>query len=62
MYNISENPQVIYSLDMLSDTLFNLLMHHSIKDITITKLCEEAMLTRKTFYRNIFLFVVNPSI
>lgn len=52
MYNISENPQVIYSLDMLSDTLFNLLMHHSIKDITITKLCEEAMLTRKTFYRN----------
>ena len=52
MYNISENPQVIYSLDILSNTLFDLLMHNSLKDITITKLCEKAMLTRKTFYRN----------
>ena len=52
MYNISENPQVIYSLNTLSDTLFDLLMHNSLKDITITKLCEKAMLTRKKFYLN----------
>ena len=39
MYNRSINPQVIYSLDALSDSLFSLLEKHNLNDITVTEIC-----------------------
>ena len=52
MYNKSKHPQVIYSLDSLSDSLFNLLENNSLEEITITEICSKINLSRKTFYRN----------
>lgn len=52
MYNVSQNPQVQYSLMQLTRGLFCLLQHKTLCDITITQICEEAGFTRRTFYRN----------
>ena len=52
MYNTSTNKQVIYSLDSLSDSLYDLLRKKSFNDISITELCQNCNITRKTFYRN----------
>ena len=52
MYNKSKNHQVIYSLDSLSNSLLKLLRTNNINDITITEICADANLSRKTFYRN----------
>ena len=52
MYNSSTNKQVIYSLNSLSNSLFYLLLDRDINDITITEVCANSDITRKTFYRN----------
>lgn len=52
MYNRSINPQVIYSLDALSDSLFSLLEKHNLNDITVTEICSNTILNRRTYYRN----------
>lgn len=52
MYNQNTHPQVIYSLNALSDALFELMKHFPLEDITVTMLCDRANITRKTFYRN----------
>lgn len=52
MYNTSKNKQVFYSLTTLSDSLFELLQDRDINDITITEVCANSDITRKTFYRN----------
>lgn len=52
MYNRSTNPQVIYSLDALSDALFSLLQEHNLNEITISEICSHTTLNRRTYYRN----------
>ncbi|MBR2791714.1 MAG: TetR family transcriptional regulator C-terminal domain-containing protein [Erysipelotrichaceae bacterium] len=52
MYNTSTNKQVMYSLDSLSSSLYDLLRKKSFNDISITELCQNCNITRKTFYRN----------
>ena len=52
MYNTSKNKQVIYSLDTLSASLYQLMLKKNFNDITITEICENCNITRKTFYRN----------
>ncbi len=52
MYNLSKNKQVIYSLNTLSNSLFYLLLSKNLNDISITEICENSNITRKTFYRN----------
>ena len=52
MYNNSKNKQVRYSLDTLSNSLFYLLLNKDINDITISEVCANSGITRKTFYRN----------
>lgn len=37
---------------MISDALFNLMKRKPFQQITITEICEEAAIGRKTFYRN----------
>ena len=52
MYNKSQNPQVLYSLPQLTRGLFYYLQHKPLHEITVTQICEQAGLTRRTFYRN----------
>ena len=52
MYNTSKNKQVTYSLDTLSSSLYQLMLKKNFNDITITEICENCNITRKTFYRN----------
>ncbi len=52
MLTSSTNSQVIYSLDMLSDSLLSLLTTKKFDKITIKEICEKANITRTTFYRN----------
>lgn len=52
MLKHSENHQVIYSLNALSQALFELMQTDSIEQITITQICQTAQITRRTFYRN----------
>lgn len=48
----STSPQVKYSLDNLSEALFNIMKNDSYQEITITQICQYAQITRTTFYRN----------
>jgi len=52
MFNRSENPQVVYSLTLLSDTLWELMQKYSFDDITISQICRTAYVSRNAFYRN----------
>lgn len=52
MYKLSLNPKVTYSLDSLSNSLFNLLENSDLNDITITEICDYTDINRRTFYRN----------
>lgn len=52
MFNTSQNPQVIYSLSLLSDTLWSLMEKYPLKDITISEICDAAGISRNSFYRN----------
>lgn len=52
MLKDSKNPQVIYSLNKLSKALYDLMQQHSFEEITVTQICQEAQITRRTFYRN----------
>ena len=52
MINNSRNPQVLYSLQTLSDSLLSLMRDYSYKEITISDICRKALITRRTFYRN----------
>lgn len=48
----SDNPQIVYSMTVLSKTLFELMKEKPFEEITVTQLCSEAQVARKTFYRN----------
>ena len=52
MYNLSKNRIVLRSLNQLTNALLILMKNHSIHEITITQICQEAKVARKTFYRN----------
>lgn len=52
MYNKSENLQAVHSKQMLTDALLSLMDVYPYEDITITQICQEAKVVRRTFYRN----------
>ena len=52
MYKISDNPQVNYSLRELSKGLFHFLKTMPLSKVTVSQLCAQAGITRRTFYRN----------
>ena len=52
MYNPSSHPQVHYSLEALTKSLFYYLQTDSLEKITVSQICLQAGLTRRTFYRN----------
>jgi len=52
MYKISSNPQVQYSLPQLTKGLFYHLQFLPFDKITVSQICQQAGLTRRTFYRN----------
>lgn len=52
MYKKVTNPIAIQSQKHICETMLVLLQQMPFDDITITQLCQEASLVRKTFYRN----------
>lgn len=52
MFNKSKNNQVCQSQQMITDALLSLLQTFQYEDITITQICNEAQVVRRTFYRN----------
>ena len=52
MYKIQTNSLAIKSQNWIANALLKLMESHPYKDITVTQICEEANLVRKTFYRN----------
>ena len=52
MYHKQANKTAIQSQHMIADALFSLMKRKSFQQITVTEICGEANLGRKTFYRN----------
>lgn len=52
MYKIQTNSLAIKSQNWIAESLLKLMDTNLYKDITITQICQEANLVRKTFYRN----------
>jgi Transcriptional regulator len=52
MYVKSENLQALQSQQMLTEALLTLMKVHPFDEITVTQICQEAKVVRKTFYRN----------
>ena len=52
MYFKQKNKTAIKSQHMIADALFSLMKRKSFSKITVTEICEEAAIGRKTFYRN----------
>lgn len=52
MYHRQTNKTAIQSQNMISDALFRLMEGRTFHEITVTELCREADVGRRTFYRN----------
>ena len=52
MYHKQANKTAILSQHMITDALFSLMKRKPFQQITVTEICEEAAVGRKTFYRN----------
>ena len=52
MYNQSARPQVQYTLDTLSSTLYQLMESQPFSEITVTALCRAAGVGRRSYYHN----------
>ncbi len=52
MYHKQANKTAIQSQHMIADALFSLMKRRPFQQITVTEICEEAAIGRKTFYRN----------
>lgn len=52
MYFKSKNKTAMQSQHMISDALFSLMKRKPFQQITVTEICKEAAIGRKTFYRN----------
>jgi AcrR family transcriptional regulator len=52
MYKKQTSTVAIQSQKWIADSLIKLLETHTFSEITVTQICQEAKLVRKTFYRN----------
>ncbi len=52
MYSVHTNKVALRSQHMIADALWNLMKHKCFQQITVTEICKEAAIGRKTFYRN----------
>lgn len=52
MYHKQGNKTAVQSQHMIADALFSLMKRKPFQQITVTEICEEAAIGRKTFYRN----------
>lgn len=52
MIHKQSNKTAIQSQNMIADALFSLMKRKPFPKITVTEICEEAAIGRKTFYRN----------
>ena len=52
MYFRQNNKTAIRSQHMIADALFSLMKRKPFRQISVTEICEEAAIGRKTFYRN----------
>lgn len=52
MYHKHTNKTAVHSQHMVVQALFRLMKHKPFQQISVTEICEEAALGRKTFYRN----------
>lgn len=52
MYANNSNKTAIQSREMIADALFQLMKRKAFEQISVTEICEEAAIGRKTFYRN----------
>lgn len=52
MYAKNKNKTAIQSRQMIADALFQLMKRKPFEQISVTEICEEAAIGRKTFYRN----------
>ena len=52
MYYKQKNRIAVHSQCMIADALFSLMKRKPFRQITVTEICEEAAIGRKTFYRN----------
>jgi predicted DNA-binding transcriptional regulator AlpA len=52
MFNLSQNPRVIISMESLAEAFYRYLQIKPYNEISIQEICEKAGVTRKTFYRN----------
>lgn len=52
MYIKRENLQALRSQQMITNALLSLMKSYPYEDISITQICEEAQVVRRTFYRN----------
>ena len=52
MYHKQGNKTAIQSQYMIADALFRLMKRKTFQQITVTEICDEAAVGRKTFYRN----------
>lgn len=52
MYHKQVNKMAVQSQHMIADALFRLMKRKPFQQITVTEICEEAAIGRKTFYRN----------
>lgn len=52
MYAVNKNKTALQSRHMIADALIQLMKRKDFNLITVTEICEEAAISRKTFYRN----------
>lgn len=52
MYHKQVNKTAVQSQHMITDALFSLMKRKPFQQITVTEICDEAAIGRKTFYRN----------
>lgn len=52
MYHKQVNKTAVQSQHMIADALFSLMKRKPFQQITVTEICQEAAIGRKTFYRN----------
>ena len=52
MYHKQVNKTAVQSQNMIADALFSLMKRKHFQQITVTEICDEAAIGRKTFYRN----------
>lgn len=52
MYATNDNAQALESRCRIRDTLIALMKGYPFQDITVTQICQEALVVRQTYYRN----------